>query len=368
MNIYNAMDRKKPTRDKEGRIDLEFWMNLSPEESMEYYIDVDEAKEVSKRAKQEKKSSPQEIIIKPDILDLSQVQGEGNQTQSFRPTSFKEYVGQNKAKQRIESYIQGCHKFNEQFPHTFLSAPAGCGKTVFANILTNILGKKFVTCTGGDLKSEQQLVDKIVECEGGILFIDEAHKISDKIGTFMLPILEEGHIQGQPIKPFTCIAATTHKGNLSENLSALVQRFLPIELDQYNEDELVQILQQFHKKTYNQVNIEQEIFTEISHNCKLTPRIAIRLLREYAYIEDLQRVKSNNNIVKEGITNQDIKALEYLNDNGGCGKSNIAKYLNVEPKTYEFEIEPYLINKQFISVGSRRNITEKGKIFLGGIK
>ena len=136
----------------------------------------------------------------------------------WRPNLFKEYIGQESAKQRIMSYIQGCEKFDEVFPHTFLSAPAGCGKTVFANILADMLGKTFVKCGAVDIKSEQQLVDKIVECKGGILFIDEFHKISNKLGTFLLPILEERLVSGVKIKPFTMIVATTHKGNLSENL------------------------------------------------------------------------------------------------------------------------------------------------------
>ena len=132
---------------------------------------------------------------------------------------------QSKAKERVKCYLEGCKKFKDNFPNTFISAPAGCGKTVFSNIIANMLGKKFISCTAGEIKSEQQLVDKIVECESGILFLDEAHRISNKIGTFLLPILEEYKIAGQKIKPFTMIFATTHLGNLSENLSALVQRF-----------------------------------------------------------------------------------------------------------------------------------------------
>lgn len=309
-------------------------------------------------------NSPLNITIKPEILDTSALEESSGDKEDFRPQNFDQYIGQHNAKQRILSYIEGCKKFNEQFPHTFLSAPAGCGKTVFANILADMLGKTFVKCGAVDIKSEQQLVDRIVECNGGILFIDEFHKISNKLGTFLLPILEERLVAGVKIKPFTMIVATTHKGNLSENLSALVQRFLPIELEHYAVPELKEILLQFHKKTYSSVNIPDIVFNKIAENSKYTPRIAIRLLREYAYIEDLDRVEQNNKIIKEGLTKTDIKVLEYLKEHNGVGKNSIAKYLNVEPKTYEFEIEPYLILKEFISVGNRRKITEKGIKFL----
>jgi len=349
-----------------------FLEGLNKEGKKEVLDGLDELENISQRQAERNgwnedekdDNSPLNIAIKPEILDTSALEESKGDKEDFRPQNFEQYIGQENAKQRILSYIEGCKKFNEVFPHTFLSAPAGCGKTVFANILANMLNKTFVKCGAVDIKSEQQLVDKIVECKGGILFIDEFHKISNKLGTFLLPILEERLVSGIKIKPFTMIVATTHKGNLSENLSALVQRFLPIELEHYNEEELAKILRQFHKKTYNSVDIKDEIFEEIAKNSKYTPRIAIRFLREYAYIENLDAVKNNNKIIKEGVTATDIKVLRYLQENNGVGKNSISKFLNVEPKTYEFEIEPYLILKELISIGNRRKITVKGIQFL----
>ena len=314
------------------------------------------------------KNNPMEIVIKPEALDLSNLkEGEGNK--SYRPSKFEDYIGQLKAKARIECYIEGCKKFDEIFPNTFLSANAGCGKTLLANILADMLGKKFVTCTGGEIKSEQQLVDKIVECEGGILFLDEAHRISNKIGTFMLPILEEYKVSGQKIKPFTCIFATTHKGNLSENLSALLQRFpLSIELENYTTDELITIFKKFVTKQYPNETIEPEVFQEIAENCRFTPRLGLSLLKEYIYIRDWEKIKTNNNIVKDGLTVNDINILKYLDENDGAGKASLAKYLRVEAKTFEFEIEPFLIYKRLISVGNKRKITQQGKLLLGELK
>lgn len=344
-----------------------FQTDLEIEKIWEDYIEERKRNNPDWGKAQEDNNTPLAITIKPEALDTSNLEEDTKTKDDFRPSNFNEYVGQKTAKQRILSYIDGCEKFNEQFPHTFLSAPAGCGKTVFANILANMLNKKFVKCGAVDIKSEQQLVDKIVEAQGGIIFIDEFHKISNKLGTFLLPILEERLVMGKKIKPFTMIVATTHRGNLSENLSALVQRFLPIELEHYNEEELKQIIKQFHKKSYSSISVPEEVFNSISNNSKCTPRIAIRFLREYAYIENLERVNQNNKIVKDGLTKEDIKVLKYLEENNGVGKNSISKFLNVEPKTYEFDIEPYLILKGFINVGNRRKITQKGVKFLSNI-
>jgi len=325
---------------------------------------IDEQGDVVDESQEKDTSSPLEVILKPEILDTSSVEkGEGNT--SFRPTKFEEYIGQDKAKERALCYIKGCKKFNEVFPNTFISAPAGCGKTVYANILANILGKDFVTCTAGEIKSEQQLVDKIVEANGGILFLDEAHRISTKIGTFLLPILEEYKISGIKIKPFTMIMATTHKGNIAENLSALIQRFpLQIDLENYKNEELMKIFNQFINKDYKNEVVTDDILLEIASNCRNVPRMGLSLLREYIYINNWGDVKRNNNIIQNGLTHRDIDLLNYIKEVGGAGKTSLAKYLNVEPKTYEHTIESFLIAKQLITISNKRKITEKGKLLL----
>jgi len=360
---------KNPTRDEQGRIDLEFWMNLSPEESLEYYIDVGEAKEVHHRAKEQAKSSPQEVILKPEMLDTSNIE-EGEGKKQYRPNKLENYIGQQEAKDRIKSYIKGCAKYNETFPHTFLSAPAGHGKTLLSNIIANILDKKFVVCTGGEIKSEQQFVDKIIECEGGVILIDEANRLSKKVGFFMLPTIEQFEIHGKKIKPFTVIFATTHKGDLAKDLDALIQRCdLQLELNHYNNDELVTILKQYKEKQYPKEDIPENVYFQVAECCRFTPRIALSLLREYIFIKDWEQVLKNNKIIKDGLNSTDIKILAYLNEfKQGLGKNTISNYLKVKPQTYEHEYEPYLIYKGLIIVDSRRKITEKGKELLNEIK
>ena len=307
---------------------------------------------------------PMSVVIKPEILDTSALDV-GEYSHIYRPINFNEYVGQEQAKKHIQCYLDGCKKFNENFPNTFISSPAGCGKTLLANILANKLNKTFVVATAGEIKSEQQLIDKIVACKSGILFLDEIHRISNKIGTFLLPILEEYKVCGKRIKPFTMIGASTHRGNLSENLSALLQRFpLSIELESYNQQEIIQILLQFHKKSYSQIPINNDLYLKIAKNCKATPRIAINLLRESIFTNNWEQVKTQNKIVKNGFTQQDIRALKFIDDSNGASKLSIAKFLRIEPKTYEFEIETYLINKEMITVSNKRKITNKGKEFL----
>lgn len=305
-----------------------------------------------------------EVVIKPEALDTSKLE-EGQGNKEYRPKSWNEYIGQSLAKDRVQGIIDGCKTHNKHFPHVFLSAPPGHGKTLFASILANQLGKKLVVTTGGELKTEQIFIDKVGECDGGIIFIDEANRINKKVGFFMLPIIELFELNGKPLKPFVILLASTHKGDLSKDLDALLQRCISIDLEEYNQDQLISIVKQYSGKEYKDVKVDEKIFIELAKNSRKTPRIVKNLLREYIYVGNLKKVLDNNQIVKDGITKTDIEVLKYLNrTQGGAGKDSIAKFLRMKPQTFLNEIEPYLIHEELIEIGSRRKLTQKGKDFL----
>lgn len=306
-----------------------------------------------------------EIIIKPELLDTSNVK-EGDGLNKYRPKNLDEYIGQENIKGQLKDYIQGCKDFNETMPHIFISSPPGYGKTLLANIIANTLNKKIVKCTAGELKSEQQFVDKINDCDGGIIFLDESNRLSKRLGFFMLPIIELFEIHNKKIRPFTMIFATTHIGDLAKDLDALIQRCdLQFKLEHYNEDELVLILKQYLFKQYVNIKVDEIILLTIARNCRLTPRIAISLLRNYIFNRNWERVKKNHGIINDGLTNVDIQILKYLNQYPkGVGQNTIANYLRIKPQTYIYEYEPYLIFKELIVVENRRKITEKGQHFI----
>lgn len=305
------------------------------------------------------KNTPTEVVIKPNLLDLSNIQ-QGEGSNEYRPSSFKEYIGQEEAKEKAIKFIEGSEKFGEPYPHTFIVGHAGTGKSLFATILANKLNKKIVFTTGGELKNEQVFIDKLSESDGGVIFIDEANKLSKKVGFFILPLIEQFQINGQNLKRFTCIFATTHIGDISKDLDALISRCDVINLNPYTPSELKQIITQYKNKQYPSITLSETIINDIVLNCRQAPRNAKNLVRAFAYIGDWEKVKKFNNIIFEGLTKQDVKVLKYLSVNNGIGKNSISNYLRIKPQTYEFEIEPYLIHKELITVGNRRKITKQG--------
>ena len=197
---------REPKRLEDGSVDLEWWEALPMHERGEFNVwEAD--------LPQKEKSDPQEIVIKQEMLDLSAIEG-GESSAIWRPSKFDEYIGQENLKVLLLAFIKGCKNQGRSFPHMLIDGKAGTGKTTIGYLTAKYLDKKMVETVATTLKSAQQLVDLIVESDGGIVFIDEIHMLNEELANFILPVLEDFQINGKRIKPFTLIACTTEKGKL----------------------------------------------------------------------------------------------------------------------------------------------------------
>lgn len=308
-----------------------------------------------------------EVIIKPEALDTSALESTNDNKKLWRPQKFEEYIGQTKAKELLQAHIEGSKRLNENFPHLLISGLAGTGKTTLLQLVANKLNLDFVYCIAETLKSPQQVVDKIVECKGGILMIDEIHGLSRQINEFLLPIIEDFRVNNQYIKKFSLFGATTELGQIIKKFKPFLDRFpLKLTLESYTHQNLAIIAKQFKEKTFPNIQVDDSIYELISKNCRETPRLALSLLKSYIFIQDIKKVLYANSIVKDGITEQDIKLLKYLEENPkGVGLNTISLYLQTSEANYQYSIESYLLKKGLITRLPRgRIITEKGKEFL----
>lgn len=313
------------------------------------------------------KDKAQEIIIKPELIDTSKLKDDTVLKVLWRPTEFSQYIGQESLKDILQSYIRGCKELDKPFPHFLVDGRAGTGKTTIAYILANKLGLNFQERVANTIKSPQQLIDLLVEVDGGVCLLDELQVINKNVATFLLPILEDFKISGKPIKPFTLMGCTTEKGVLLKKWKPLVDRFkVQKTLDPYTIDELSTLLKQYKNKTFKNVNIDDSIFVLLSQNSRGTPRIGIRLLESYIYMQKpLDQVFKAYNIIRDGITTEDVKVLKLLLENPkGVGLNSICAYLQTSVENYIYVIEGYLIELGLVTIGSRRQITERGKQFL----
>ena len=316
------------------------------------------------------KQSPMEIVIKPEALDTSGLEETDNKDVLWRPSTFDEYIGQKNLKQILKAYIKGMTELNKVFPHMLIDGRAGTGKTTIAYLVAKYLDLPFVECVTNTIVSPQQFVDKLAECQGGIFFMDEIHEINRKVANFILPILEDFQINGKRIKPFTLFSATTEKGTLIKKFKPLVDRMkIQKTLDSYTIEELKILAEQYKNKSFPNKKIAEEIYWKIAKNCRGTPRIAIRWIESYIFMRcTIEEVFKAYNIVKDGITTDDIKVLKLLEEKEkGVGLKSLSAFLGTSEENYLYQIEGYLIEKGLITITSRRQITEKGKKFLNEI-
>lgn len=321
--------------------------------------------------KKEKKSSsnPHEIVIKPELIDTSKLQkGEGQKL--YRPKEFDGYVGQESLKSILKGYIKGCKDLKKPFPHLMVDGKAGMGKTAIAYILAEQLGLNFVECVASSIKSPQQLIDKLCEVNGGILFLDEIHTINKNVANYILPILEDFQIEGQPILPFSLFCATTEKGILLKKFKPLVDRMrIQKTLDAYTVDELIVLIKKYKSKVFPNIEISDDTYVSLAKNSRSTPRIAIRMLESFIFMnQPINQIFKAYNIVKNGITEADIKLLNLLNGNPkGLGLTTICGYLQTSKENYLYSMESFLIEQGYISITNKRAITSLGKEFLNGV-
>ena len=316
---------------------------------------------------QEDKNSPLEITIKPEILDTSNLVTEETKEHLWRPSKFEEYIGQENLKNIIKARIRGCKERNQIFPHMLIDGGAGTGKSTIALLTAKYLDVPLTECVANTINSPQQFVDKLIEVNGGIFFVDETHEINRKVANFILPLLEDFKINGQRIKPFTFFGATTELGTLIKKYKPFVDRMkIQKTLESYKIDELIEIIKQYKNKSFQQESISEEVYKCIAINCRATPRIALRILENYIFMNmKIEDVLKAEGIIKEGLTNNDIKVLRLLNEKEkGVGLKAIASYLGTSEENYLYKYEQYLLQKGLITITSRRQITDNGRRFL----
>jgi len=301
-----------------------------------------------------------ELVI--DISSVSDV--EETENRIFRPSTFDEYIGQAKAKNQLKDYIKAVQERNETLGHTIISGLAGGGKTTLANIIANELGAKFVETIASSIDNIDTLRDLIEQTDGGILFIDEIHGADRDLVETIYMAMEDFKIDGEKIKPFTLVGATTELGEILKDRKPFYERFeIRLELEDYNHQELGKIAKQWKNTTYPNDEIKENIYNLIGKNSRGAPRTAIRFTKATVLFNgNINSILKNNQIIKEGYTIKDLKTLEYIAENEkGVGLNGLVCFLNTSKANYNYEIEPYLVQKRLILKTPRgRKITETG--------
>ena len=291
---------------------------------------------------------------------------------TLRPTSFSEYVGQDKLKDSLNIYIKAAKQRKEALDHVLLYGPPGLGKTTLSHIIATELGSQLKVTSGPAIEHAADLAAILTNLgKNDVLFIDEIHRLNHAVEEILYPAMEDfalDFVIGKgpsarsmrlKIQPFTLIGATTRAGMLT---GPLRDRFGVIaRLEMYNEIELAEIIKR-SARIFN-VQLDQESALEIARRSRGTPRIANRFLKR---VRDYAQVVNNGVITVQiarqalgmmevdemGLDFNDRKILSAIIDkfNGGpVGLDTLSASTNEDTATLEDVFEPYLLQIGFIA-------------------
>ena len=313
---------------------------------------------------------------------------------SLRPTSFQEYVGQERLKRNLKIAIDAVKKRADgtSLDHVLLYGPPGLGKTTMANVIAHELGANLRVTSGPAIERAGDLASILTNLQDGdVLFIDEIHRLRRAVEEILYSAMEDYKLdivigKGPAARSvrldlphFTVIGATTRTGSLA---GPLRDRFgITHRLEYYKVPEIEQIV----SRTAAVLNteIKPEATALLATRSRLTPRIANRLtkrVRDFADVngdgiidpETATRALALLEIDDLGLDPADRNMLELMLENyedRPVGLTTIAALTGDETTTIEDYYEPYLIQLGFIEKTPRgRRVTEKAKRHLNALE
>ncbi len=305
---------------------------------------------------------------------------EGGFERSLRPSSFDEFVGQNRVRENLLIAIEAARERGDVIDHVLLSGMPGLGKTTLAHLIADAMKVRIHATSGPILEHGRDLIGLLTNLgRGEALFIDEIHRMSKEAEEYLYSAMEDFQVDivvdrgpdartyTLPVQPFTLIGATTREGLLSGPFRG---RFgIQEKLEIYPPNDLAEII--LRSAGILRIEVEPAAAVELAGRSRGTPRYANRFLRRVRDVAQHRRRLAGNGssgaclgidmadvddalerlgVDENGLDRIDRRILELLvaNAERPVGLKTLAVSIGEEERTIEDVYEPFLIQKGLI--------------------
>jgi Holliday junction DNA helicase RuvB len=301
---------------------------------------------------------------------------------TVRPTTLDDFTGQPELKHGLTLLLKAAKERDELPDHTLFYGPPGLGKTTLSEIMAADLGASIKKTSGPSLQRAGDVAAILTSMEGGVLFIDEIHRMPMAAEEVLYSAMEDFRIDiliseggrkaiSLPLQPFTLVGATTRLGDLSNPLR---DRFgATFRLDYYDAQQLMAIGTRTADIMGFELNPNGAL--QLAMRSRGTPRVMNRLVRrsrdtaqvagQKVIDEDtaLSTTKSLG-IDEFGLDEMDRRLLTTMArvyKGGPVGLKTLGAIISEPVSTVQDAIEPHLMRMELLMRTERgRMLTEKG--------